>query len=134
MATPVAALVIIATSVYSGVTGGAAGDRGQGAGAECPPDVFHREIFADLGEKRGKEERENGKEKKEYLKGKRWKIENGRGKSMKMLVTFWNHWNLFGVYQNGQFLPGKGIFHAGRKSRKVTLLPLKNIALTPLTV
>ena len=32
------------------------------------------------------------------------------------------------VYQNGNFLPGKSIFHVG----KVTLPPLKNIPLTPL--
>ena len=35
--------------------------------------------------KRGKEERENGEEKQENLKGKRWKIENGRRKGMKMI-------------------------------------------------
>ena len=44
-------------------------------------DIFHREIFADLLEKkRGKEERENGEEKKENLNGKSLKIEDGRGK------------------------------------------------------
>ena len=41
------------------------------------------EIFADLSGKEGKEERENGEEKKEDLKGKRWKIGNGRGKRTK---------------------------------------------------
>ena len=35
------------------------------------PDIFHREIFADIPGKWGKEERENGEEKKENLKGKR---------------------------------------------------------------
>ena len=49
-----------------------------------------------------------------------------------LLVTFWNHWNLFGVYQNGQFLTGKIIFHARKKSGKLTVSPLKNIPLTPL--
>ena len=45
---------------------------------------------------------------------------------------FQNHWNLFQVYQNGNFLPGKSISHRGKKSGKMTLPPLKNIALTPL--
>ena len=32
-----------------------------------------------------------------------------------LLVTFWNQWNLFGIYQNdGQFLLGKIIFHTGK--------------------
>ena len=30
-----------------------------------------------------------------------------------LLVTIWNHWNLFGVYQNGIFLPGKKQFKPG---------------------
>ena len=41
-------------------------------------------FFFFLPEKRGKEEKENGEEKQENLKGKRWKIENGRRKGMKM--------------------------------------------------
>ena len=48
------------------------------------------------------------------------------------LFTFRNCWNLFGVYQNGIFFPGESIFHAGNKSEKVTLPPLKNIPITPL--
>ena len=67
-------------------------------------------------EKRGKEKRENGEEKKKNRKreGGKLKMEGGRG------VTKWgedfffcfcfffqNHWNLFWVYQNGNFLPGK---------------------------
>ena len=49
----------------------------------------------------------------------RWKIENVRGKVTKWgedfrtfffsLFTFQNHWNLFWLYQNGNFLSGKGI-------------------------
>ena len=46
--------------------------------------IFHREISADLPGKKGKEERESGKEKKANLKGKRWNIENGRRKGMEM--------------------------------------------------
>ena len=52
-----------------------------------------------------------------------------------LLFTFQNHWNLFRVYQNGKFLQGQSIyFTLGKKSGKVTLLPLKNIPLTPLNI
>ena len=43
-------------------------------------------------------------------------------------VTFWNHWNLFGVYQNGRFLLGKSIFYAGKNQEK-WLCPLWKIFL-----
>ena len=91
-------------------------------------------------EKGGKEK----SEKKENLKGKRWKL-NGRGKSMKMrredlflfflffsffACHFLKPQNLFGVYQNGQFYWEKSYFMLG----KLTLSHLKNIPLMPLTV
>ena len=47
-----------------------------------PTDIFDLEILSRS--KRGKEESKIGEEKQENLKGKRWKIENGRRKGMKM--------------------------------------------------
>ena len=49
------------------------GITGWGAGAQCPPDIFHQEIFVNR-EKRGYEKRENGEEKKENCKGRRKKM------------------------------------------------------------
>ena len=39
--------------------------------------------------------------------------------------TFWNHWNLFWVYQNGNFYQEKCILCQEKKLRKVNLPPLK---------
>ena len=83
-----------------------------GGGAECSPDTSHQENFCwptwkRETRKKGKMEKKEGKSKKG-----RWKIANGRRKSYKMrslLFTFQNHQNLFWVYQNGNFLPGKKI-------------------------
>ena len=117
----------------SGVTGG---------GQSGPLTFFTGKFLLTYGKKRGKEERENEEEEKDK---ERLKTENGRVKSTKesrglfffffpcsfssFCLSLLNHWNLFGVYQNGQFLPEKGIFHAVKKSGKVTLPPLKNIPL-----
>ena len=104
---------------------------GRGGAGECPSDIFHREICTYQpgkkgARKKGKKWKWGGKE--GNFKRKRWKIEKGRGKGMKM-----NRRPFFGgVYQNGQFLQGKIIFHFGKKSGKLTLAPLKNIPLTPL--
>ena len=49
-----------------------------------------------------------------------------------LLFIFEKDGNLFWVYQNGNFLPGKSHFHAGKKSGKMTLLPQKNMPVTPL--
>ena len=67
----------------SGVTGG-------GQGAVPPPETSDREISADLSEKRGKENMENGAERKENLKieGEKFKMEGGK-------VLTKNEWGLF---------------------------------------
>ena len=86
-------------------------------GAECPPETSDWEISADLqGKERGKEKRENGAEKKENQKREGGKLKMEGGKFTKwgedpffLLFTFEHHWNLFWVYQNGSFLPGKNI-------------------------
>ena len=74
-------------------------------------------------EKRGKEGKEGKMERKsrEIVKGEEENLKLEGGKSMKisrglffsflfffffLLVTFWNHWNLFWVYHNGFFLEG----------------------------
>ena len=47
--------------------------------------------------------------------------------------TFENDRNLFRVYQNGNFLPGKMHFTLGKISGKMTLPPQKNMSVTPLS-
>ena len=92
--------------------------------------------------KKGKWSRKEGKSKK-----RRWKLKkNEGGKVTKsgertfyfclfvclfvlflfsgFFSTFQNPWNLFWIYQNGNFLPGKSISRR-EKSGKITLLPLK---------
>ena len=49
-----------------------------------------------------------------------------------LLFTFEKDGNLFGVYQNGNFLPGTKHFTPGKKSGKMTLPPQKNMPVTPL--
>ena len=61
---------------FSGVTGG-----GRAGGPECPPETSDREMgnfCCRIGKKRGKENMENGAERKENVKKGRWKNENGR--------------------------------------------------------
>ena len=48
-----------------------------------------------------------------------------------LLFTFENDGNLFWLYQNGNFLPGKRHFTPGKKSGKMTLAPQK-MSVTPL--
>ena len=40
-----------------------------------------------------------------------------------LVFTFWNYRNLFGVDQNGKFLPVKNIFHVGIKIGKSDFAP-----------
>ena len=123
-----------------------------GAGVRVPPDIFHQEIFAELPGKEGQGRKGKRREKEGKLKGKRWKIENGRGESMKIsrgfffffffFVTFCSLFFFFlSLFETNEIclgftkmdnLPGKSIFHTGKKSGKMTLPPLKNIPLMPL--
>ena len=109
-------------------------------GEEFPPDIFHREIFADLPGKRGP--RKKGK------KGKRWgkegqfereEVENWKWKMKKVwkwvedlffffFFFFFFCWPLFGtteIYLRStkmdNFTGKSHIFHAGKKSGKLTL-------------
>ena len=93
------------------------GGRGQ-----SPLKVYTRKFY---GEKRGRKienkRRKIFKEKVEILKWKGKKSKMSRGPPPPFFFTFWNHWCLFWVYQNGNFYREK-VFHAGEKSGKVTLL------------
>ena len=111
-----------------------------GQGAECPPETSDWEIFVVVRQKRqgkkGKRVKLRRKEGKLW-KG-RWKIWNRSRKSYKrggdlfffffLLFTFENNRNLFWVYQNGNFLPGKNISCWGKNQEK-WLCPLRKICL-----
>ena len=119
-----------------------------GQGEEYSPDTFHQEIFADLpgkegqgrkGKWRGKEGKFEREEVENWKwKGKRYESENFFTFYFFYFIFiylfiffchFWNHWNLFGVYQNGRFLLGKSIFYTGKNQEKWLCPPLKNIPL-----
>ena len=110
----------------SGVTGGGAG------GQSAPPETSDREIFADVSGKKGKGWK---------LRRKGGKLEMEAGKRQKkrwgpffffffffLLFTFENDENLFWVYQNGNFLPGKSISRR-EKNQEKWLCPLRKICL-----
>ena len=98
---------------------------GWGQGAECPQRFLTGTFFADvLGKKEARKKKrkrgENWEEKKENCKTEGRKLEMEVGKVIKsvvvfffffffLLFTFENDENLFWVYQNGKFLPGKNI-------------------------
>ena len=113
------------SSLSSGVTGG--GGRGQ----STPPGTSDREISADLPGKerqgkKGKWSRKEGKLKKGKVENWKWKEEKGKVNQMRrgpfFFFYFSNHWNLFWVNQNGNFLLGKSI--SGReKIRKNDFAP-----------
>ena len=101
-----------------------------GRGTECPPWHFSPGNFCCPTGKRGA--------RKKNLKGKMWKIESGKEK-------VWNwaedpFFFFFFFFFACHFLKRlklenftrKSIFHAGKKSGEMTLLPLKNIPVTPL--
>ena len=108
-------------------------------GGRVPPETFDQEISADL---LGKEKQ--GKRGKWGKKKENWKREDGKlkmegGKVTKwgeafffffffLPFTFQNHWNLFWVYQNWNFLPGKSISHREKNLEK-WLCPLRKMFL-----
>ena len=123
------------------------GGRGGGAGRQSAPpqkkETSDREIPIDLS---GKDKEKKGKLGKKVKKKENWKDE---GEIFKMeggklqneerflflflffffsLFTFQNEWNLFLVYQNGNFLPGKSISRR-EKNQEKWLCPLRKIFL-----
>ena len=121
------------------------------SGQSAPPPLLTGKFLLTYLEKRGKEKTEkgeNGEGKKENCKRVGGKLKMEGGKSCKMrrglfffcfvfvfvclFFTFQNDWNLFWVYQHGNFLPGKSISPREKKSGKMTLPPQKNFPVTPL--
>ena len=106
-----------------------AGDRGQSA----PQRLLSGKFLLTYREKRGKEKRGKGVKRggRKIAHGKIW---NGSRKSYKMrwglflLFTFENDGNLFWVYHNGNFLPGKNISRRENNQEK-WLCPLRKICL-----
>ena len=104
--------------------------RGGGQGAEFPRDFWPGNFCWPIGKewqgKKGKWCRK-GKSKKERWKIENLKMEGGKvtkwGEDLFFFFTYQNHWNLFWVYQNGNFLTGKKAFHAGKKIRKNDFAP-----------
>ena len=94
------------------------GGRGQ-----SPPKVYTGKFYGEKrGRKIGNKRRKIFQEQVKIFKWKRKKVQWAEGL---FFFTFWSHWCLFWVYQNGNFYREK-VFHAGEKSGKVTLLtPLK---------
>ena len=85
----------------------------QGGGAECP-ETSKREIFADLVSGKDRQGKWGKKEENWKSEAEKFKMERGNVKKWGkvpfffffMLLSFQNDWNLFWVYQNGNFLPG----------------------------
>ena len=94
-------------------------------------------------ERQGKKEKwskKEGKSKKgREVENWKWNAEKLQNEERTFFFFFFffppfkNHWNLFWVYQNGNFLAGRSISRRGKKSGKTTLPPLKNIPLRPLS-
>ena len=80
------------------------------------PETSDREIFADVSGKKRPGKKGNGVTFFFFF----------------LLFTFENDKNLFWVYQNGNFLPGKSISRREKRSGKMTLTPQKNMPVTPL--
>ena len=79
--------VLFCWIVFDGMCLLGSGVTSRGAGEQSAPRHFSPGNFCCPTGKKGqgkKGKRENGEEKKETLKGKRWEIENGRGKGMKV--------------------------------------------------
>ena len=111
--------------------------EGGGKGEECPLTFFTGKFLKIEAKKTGEFEK------------KRWKIVKGKvgnykseGKKYEMNKMNRGHFFFFAfnflkplkfvwVYQNGKLLPGKSIFHAGKKIGKSDFAPLESIPLTP---
>ena len=118
----------------SGVTGGGGGG---GRGAECPPRDFWPGNFCwrtgkKQARKKGKRG-ENWEEKVENLKLKQQNVIK-RGEDLFFFFFFFcfsllkNDKNLFWVYQNGNFLPGKSISRREKNIRKKNFAPSEKYA------
>ena len=122
------------------------GHRGikAGGGGWGPHDTSHQEISAELPgkwEKRRKEKRETGEEKKENKKRGGWKLKMEGGKVTKWgenfsyfffcFSLFKNQWNLFWIYEKRNFLPGKSISRQKRIQEKWLWLLWKIFLLCP---
>ena len=109
-------------NTHSGVTAG-------GRGAECPLTLLNGK-FLTYQENRGKGKwrKKEGKSKMEGGKVTKW----GEDLFSFCFSLFKKNWNLFCVYQNGNFLKKRKHFTLGKNSGKMTLPPLKNIPLRPL--
>ena len=93
-------------------------------GRGSPPPRLLTGTFLTYREKRGKEKREYVEEKGEVEKWKKEGLENEER-------TFFFFWNLFWVYQNRNFLPGKSISRWEKNQEKL-LCPLwKKFLLRP---
>ena len=119
-------------------------NRWGGQGAECPPRDFWPGNFCwRIGKKRqGKKEKGgNWEEKKEKCRKGRWKIGVEVGKATKrgkdlffpffFLFTFENNRNLFWVYQNLNFLPGKSISRREKIMKNYFAPSEKNVCYAP---
>ena len=110
--------------------------RGAGGGQSAPPETSDREIFADVSGK--KRQGKKGKGWKLSRKGGKLEMEAGKRQKKRwgpfffffffLLFTFENDENLFWVYQNGNFLPGKSISRR-EKNQEKWLCPLRKICL-----
>ena len=117
-------------------------NRQGGQGGRVPPrDLWpgnFRWRFRKKEARKNRKRGENWEEKKENCKreggkyGSRKVIKRGEDHFFFLLFTFENDRNLFWVYQNGKFLPGKKHFTSGKNWGKMTLPPQKNIPVMPL--
>ena len=101
----------------------------RGQGAECPLTFLTKKFLLTYREKRGKEEKESGKEKKENRKREFGKLEGERlqNEERTFFLLFKTTEICFGSIKMGIFYREKA-FHAGKKSGKITL-PLSKIIL-----
>ena len=111
----------------SGVTAGGV------QGKSDPLTLLTGKFLMTYREKRGKEKRENGEEKKQNRKREGLKIENGRRKSDKKLQT--EERTFFFLFCFGstkrEFSTEEKYFTPSKKSGKITLPPLNKILLRP---